>query len=203
MFEIKNLNFSYGNNNVFEKFSFKIDKGQSLCIVGNNGSGKTTLLKILCGLNYCPQLKCIIDGIEYTQNDLKKIITYIPATPNFYETLSLKEYIAWIKAMWNKEEDFNVKVNKNLEYLKLDVDENIEISTYSLGMKYKLYFCTFLALENPILLLDEPLNSLDIDSRDAAISLIKDYLKKYNGYCLFSSHVEDTISQLSNQVIQI
>lgn len=68
-------------------------------------------------------------------------------------------------------------------------------------MKYKLYFCVFLALDHPILLLDEPLNSLDLESREASIVLIKEYLKKNNGYCIFSSHVKDTISQLADQVI--
>lgn len=95
------------------------------------------------------------------------------------------------------------KVHDYMNLLHLEVDEYSEISTFSLGMKYKLYFCSFLALDNPVLLLDEPLNSLDIASRESAISLIKQYIQEHDGYCLFSSHVKDTISNLAAKAISI
>lgn len=202
-FEVEHLHFSYGTNVVFDDFSFNMEQGDILCVVGKNGSGKTTLLKILCGLNYCPDLKCKINGATIQQNELKKYVTYIPTSPNFYETLSSKEYIEWIKALWNKDKSFNQKADKYMDILNLDVDPNAEISTYSLGMKYKLYFCTFLALDNPILLLDEPLNSLDIPSRETAISLLKKYVNDHGGCCLFSSHVKDTIANLATKTLSI
>lgn len=203
MLEIKNLHFAYDTNVVFDNFSFKIEKKEILCIVGKNGSGKTTLLKILCGLNYCPDLKCKLNGTFVKQNELKRYVTYFPVSPNFYESLSAKEYILWIKALWNKDEVFIQRVDEYMQMLNLKVDMDCEISTYSSGMKYKLYFCTFLALDNPILLLDEPLNSLDISSREIAISLIKKYVDEHDGYCLFSSHVKDTISYLSTKTISL
>lgn len=203
MVTIDHLSCSYGVRLVLRDFSFSIAKKEALCIKGINGSGKTTLLKILSGLNYCPDLRCRVDGKQLSQNELKEIVTYIPSAPNFYENLSLTEYVAWIKTMWRKNDGFDRSVKKNMKVLALNADQNAEISTYSLGMKYKLYFCVFLALDHPILLLDEPLNSLDLESREASIVLIKEYLKKNNGYCIFSSHVKDTISQLADQVISI
>ncbi len=202
MFEINHLHFSYDTNVVFDDFSFNINKGEIMCIVGKNGSGKTTLLKVLCGLNYCPTLNCKINDSPINQNELKKVVTYIPASPNFYESLTSEEYILWVKSLWKKDEGYIRKVYDYMHLLQLEVDKN-EIATFSLGMKYKLYFCLFLALDNPILLLDEPLNSLDIASRELAISLIKQYIQEHNGYCLFSSHVKDTISSLATKIISI
>ena len=203
MFEINNLCFSYGTNVVFSKFSFSINKGNILCIVGKNGCGKTTLLKILCGLNYCPSLDCKLNGSFINQNELKRYVTYVPASPNFYENLTAKEYIIWISSLWKKNKIYIERVYNYMKLLNLDANINYEIATFSLGMKYKLYFSTFLALGNPILLLDEPLNSLDIDSKELAISLIKNYVQECNGYCLFSSHVKDTISNLATSMISI
>ncbi|SJZ64250.1 ABC transporter ATP-binding protein [Garciella nitratireducens] len=203
MLEVNHLHFSYGTNVVFDNFSFSINKGEILCIVGKNGSGKTTLLKVLCGLNYCPTLECKIDDTPISQNDLKKYVTYIPASPNFYESLTSEEYILWLKSLWKKDEKYKEKVYDYMRLLQLEVNKNSEIATFSLGMKYKLYFCSFLALDNPILLLDEPLNSLDIASRELAISLLKQYIQEHNGYCLFSSHVKDTISNLATKTISI
>jgi ABC-type multidrug transport system ATPase subunit len=203
MFEVSNVNFAYQTHQVFRGFSFQIPKGEILGIVGRNGSGKTTLLKILCGLNYCPDFCCKIDGMPVTQRDLKAYVTYIPATPNFYETLSVEEYIAWIQALWKMDGEYTKRVYQYMEQLHLEARQDEEIVTYSLGMKYKLYFCAFLALNHPILLLDEPLNSLDIESREIAISLVKQYIQEREGYCLFSSHVKDTISNLATRVISI
>ncbi len=203
MFEINHLHFSYDTNVIFDNFSFNIDKGEIMCIIGKNGSGKTTLLKVLCGLNYCPTLDCKIDNNPINQNELKKYVTYIPASPNFYESLTTEEYISWLRSLWKKDEKYIKKVYDYMRLLQLEVDKNSEISTFSLGMKYKLYFCSFLALDNSILLLDEPLNSLDIASRELAISLIKQYIQEHNGYCLFSSHVKDTISNLATKTISI
>lgn len=203
MLEIKDLHFSYDNNVIFNGLSFSIKKREILCVVGKNGSGKTTLLKILSGLNYCPGLGCQLDGEGLNQNQLKSLVTYIPAAPNFYEDLSSEEYIYWVKALWGKKDPYLETVHRYMDLLDLDVDPNKEISSYSLGMKYKLYFSSSLALNHPILLLDEPLNSLDIESRELSISLIKDYIKKQDGYCLFSSHVKDTISNLANKVIRL
>nr|WP_288884771.1 ABC transporter ATP-binding protein [uncultured Blautia sp.] len=203
MFEINHLHFSYGTNVIFDDFSFNINKGEIMCIVGKNGSGKTTLLKVLCGLNYCPTLDCNINDSPINQNELKKFVTYIPASPNFYESLTSEEYILWLKSLWKKDEKYIKKVYNYMRLLQLEVDKNSEIATFSLGMKYKLYFCSFLALDNPILLLDEPLNSLDIASRELAISLIKQYIQEHDRYCLFSSHVKDTISNLATKTISI
>lgn len=203
MFEINNLYFSYDTNVIFDDFSFNMNKGEIVCIVGKNGSGKTTLLKILCGLNYCPTLDCKVDSNAINQNELKKYVTYIPASPNFYENLTSDEYIFWLKSLWKKDEKYIKKVYDYVRLLQLEVDKNSEIATFSLGMKYKLYFCSFLALDNSILLLDEPLNSLDISSRELAISLIKQYIQEHDGYCLFSSHVKDTISNLATKTISI
>lgn len=203
MLKINDLCFAYNENEIFSHFSFEVQKNEILCIMGKNGSGKTTLLKILSGLNYCPTLNCQVDDKHFKQNTLKEMIVYIPAAPEFYDTLSMKEYIRWIGVMWKMDKNFYEIVVEKLKIMQLTVDINAEISTYSLGMKYKLYFCTFLSLNKPILLLDEPFNSLDIDSRKIAIELIKDYVKKTNGYCLFSSHVKDTISQLADKTIFI
>ena len=203
MFEINHLHFSYGTNVIFDDFSFSINKGDILCISGKNGSGKTTLLKILCGLNYYPTLDCKIDGIYVSQHKLKNYVTYIPTSPNFYENLTATEYILWLESLWKKDESYIERVYDYMSLLNLEVDESSEIAAFSLGMKYKLYFCSFLALDNPVLLLDEPLNSLDIASREAAISLLKQYIQKHDGYCVFSSHVKDTISSLATTTIFI
>lgn len=203
MFEINHLLFAYDDNIVFDDFSFSTQKGEILGIVGNNGSGKTTLLKVLCGLNYCPALKCRINGTPISQNELKQYVTYIPATPELHDSLTMKEYILWVKALWKRDDTFLENTDKYMSVLDFHVRADTEISAYSLGMKYKLFFCVFLALDNPILLLDEPLNSLDISSREKAISLIKQYVYEKNCYCLFSSHVKETLNSLATKIISI
>ncbi|MBM0046168.1 ATP-binding cassette domain-containing protein [Anaerococcus sp. mt242] len=203
MLEIKDLTFSYDDKLIFDKFSFKLDEKEILCINGKNGSGKTTLLKILSGLNYCPDLECYLNNKKITQAMLKDYISYIPSQPNFFEIMSAKDFILWVKALWKKDQIFVDKVYNYIDYLDLDINPEYQIGTYSLGMKYKLYFSTFLALDKKIILMDEPLNSLDISSRKKAIALIKQNIEDNKSASIFSSHVKDTILDLSTRSINL
>ena len=51
LFEVKNISFSYDDEEIFSDISFSLDKGDVLCILGPNGTGKTTLIKCLNGLH--------------------------------------------------------------------------------------------------------------------------------------------------------
>ena len=51
LFDVKNISFSYNDEEIFSDISFSIDKGEVLCILGPNGTGKTTLIKCLNGLH--------------------------------------------------------------------------------------------------------------------------------------------------------
>ena len=88
LFEVKNISFSYEDDEIFSDISFSIDKGDVLCILGPNGTGKTTLIKCLNGLHETDSGEILINGQNIKKLSFKEIskhIGYIPQShiPSF------------------------------------------------------------------------------------------------------------------------
>lgn len=204
MLKITNLNFGYEeSSNIFTNFSFSVGKGEFVCLEGINGAGKTTLLNILSGLNYSPDIVIQLSDQTITQEELKKEIIYIPTKPEFYDELTVDEYVKLVSFLWNLPKEFKQLVYRNLKRIDLTQTNYQKIGMLSLGMQYKLYLSVFLAIPRRILLLDEPFNALDIESRKTAITMVKEYVGKNDGLCLFSSHVNETINHLRSRTISL
>ena len=68
-------------------------------------------------------------------------------------------------------------------------------------MKYKLYFSAALAIGPDIIMLDEPLNAMDLESQAKAIQDVTDYVKGNEKAVMFSSHISQLINNLSNRIL--
>lgn len=204
MLDVSNLTFSYdGKVTIFDEFKFTVNQGEFVCLQGRNGAGKTTLLNIIAGLTYAPELKVELFDKALTQKELKDQVVYIPTKPEFYNELTVDRFIDLIAYLWRKGENFKKQVFMYIAELKLTYTKNQRVGDFSLGMQYKLYLATFLAIPRKILLLDEPFNALDRDSRKVAIKLVKNYVGQNQGCCIFSSHVTATIDNLKTRTINI
>ena len=81
LFQVKNISFDYGGEEIFSDISFSIQKGDVLCILGPNGTGKTTLIKCLNGLHDINSGEILINGENIKKLSFKQIskhIGYIP-----------------------------------------------------------------------------------------------------------------------------
>ena len=74
--ELKNVNFKYGNKELFKNLNLQIERGTFTTIIGTNGSGKSTLIRIILGLLVADgEIK--INNLELNHKNLKKIISKI------------------------------------------------------------------------------------------------------------------------------
>ena len=192
--KIQHYTFSYDNKNkVLDDMEIIIRGGEIVCINGVNGAGKTTLLKILSGL---------LD--EYnTDENIKKIrkeSIFISNAPIMYDNLTGMENAKLLCDLWKKNHDI---FDRNFQiYLKVFEMENYldkEWSEYSLGMKYKTFLAAVLSLEIPILLMDEQLNAMDAKSQKKAIKILKEYVADKKHTIIFSSHINNISSELSDR----
>ena len=81
LFDVKNISFSYDDEEIFSDISFSIGRGEVLCILGPNGTGKTTLIKCLNGLHEIDSGDILINGENIKKLSFKEIskhIGYIP-----------------------------------------------------------------------------------------------------------------------------
>lgn len=136
MIEVKDLNFSYKNKEIFENLNLKIEQNKWTTIIGNTGVGKTTLLKIIVGL------------INVENYELPGNICYISENPqNRLISETVLEELKFV-------EEENEKINDLCELLDFDKYLNESIINLTLSEKQTLVFITILLEKPQVLVLD-------------------------------------------------
>ena len=160
----------YGKQVVLDNIEFEINS-KCILIIGENGSGKTTLFKILSGL---------IKRYE-GQIDLSSNVSYLPDSESLFLSKSGLDNLDYFL---NKEELEKSKYYINYFHMNEYISKRVR--SYSNGMKKKLALTLALSRNKDYLILDEPTNSLDIES----IELLKKEIKilKENKNIIISSH---------------
>ena len=188
MLSIEQLYFSYKNEPVLEALSVDLQQGNIHGILGPNGSGKTTLLHILAG-------RLAPDSGRVTFKDqqlMHRSVAYLETNPHFYPLITGREYLN-LFALQNP--DFSLDKWNEL----FDLPLNRLIETYSSGMKKKLAIMGVIALDRPVMLLDEPFNNLDVDANQL-ISKVLQLLAEKGKLVLMTSHVIEILTAMTHYI---
>lgn len=179
--ELKNLNFAYGAELIFDHADINIDDRWKLGLVGRNGRGKSTLLKILQG-------KIKIDS--FVSSD--KHFVYFPqaltdlSALTFYALSELADFEQW-------------EMERELSLLRVDLDVLWRpFDTLSGGEQTKCLLALLFLDEQNFPLIDEPTNHLDIESR----KIVSNYLKKKMGFIVVS-HDRDFLNETTDHTLAI
>lgn len=166
LIRVKNLNFSYTNNNpIFNGIDLSLKEKEFLCILGNNGAGKSTLLKLLCGSlkpNSGEMLVLNQNPLCIKKNALPKMIGYLSQNPNDYLfNDSVAEEVSYVLRNLNMPNEG--LVNQLVEFMGLSNQKNINPRDLSTGQRQRVALAAVLASQPQILLLDEPTRGLDLN----------------------------------------
>jgi len=188
MITLKNLEVSYGDFEVIKNLNLEIREHHIHGLVGLNGSGKTTLLTTLYGLKIARGGK-----IAYKDAPLgKKDIGYLETNNYFYSRITGMEYLS-LFCINNK--SFKIEKWNDLFHLPL----HAFIETYSTGMKKKLAFLGVIALDSPILILDEPFNGIDMETMQQ-FKLILIALKNKGKTLIITSHILESLTSICDEI---
>mgnify|MGYP006272140691 CR=1 FL=1 len=174
-------------------------------LVGPNGSGKTTLLRLLSvtaypteGTVHYGDLNIHAHPYRYLQH-----VGMVHAEPELPTHLSAVELLTWVLRSRNRWDAAGpARINELLDALALDERRDNLIGTYSSGMLQKTQVAAALAPRPAVLLLDEPLRSLDTASSDAATDLLRAF-KNDGGLVVIASHLNDALQQLVDDTIAL
>ncbi|MDD2267824.1 ATP-binding cassette domain-containing protein, partial [Sulfuricurvum sp.] len=181
--EFQNVSFAYpgATNNALENVSFKIEAGEKVAILGRNGSGKTTIEKLILGLYKPISGSVLIDGIDINQIDpvdLRKNIGYVPQDVLLLNG-TVRENIVY-RAPYVDDEVFlrAVKLGGVDDFidshpLGADLPVMERGDGISGGQRQSIAIARAFLLDSPIILLDEPTNSLDSSSENKIKNLLK------------------------------
>jgi len=173
---VKGLCKSFGPLHVLDKVTFNANNGEFLCVVGRSGCGKTTLLKILAGLIEPDSGEVLIDGEP--PNPRRHKIGYVPQSisllpwRNVYDNIKLGLEIRGMD-----EVEIFERVKKAIDLIGLKGSEKYCPHEISIGMRARVAFARALVIDPDVMLMDEPLASLDSQTR----SVMQSELLKLHG----------------------
>ncbi len=158
---------------VLKNIDFSISNGEIVAVTGHNGAGKSTLLRILAGIWNTTEGKISFNfnNTEVEKENYYKYISYVAPYLNLYEEFTPLEHLeifAKIRAIeFNKNES-----EENLKKFRLYGFRNVQIRTFSSGMKQRMKFVLAMQNKSDILFLDEPTSNLD----NEGFNTVKDYI---------------------------
>ncbi|MCX8094662.1 MAG: ABC transporter ATP-binding protein [Caldisericia bacterium] len=206
---IKDLNFGFFDSEIFDKFSFEIENGEILTILGPNGSGKTTLLKLIQKILLPKGGNIIISGKdinELSYKDLSKEISYVPQihTPAFPYTvfdfvlMGRNPYIGNYSVPREIDKEVVEKSLKDLGIFHLKDRPYINLSGGELRL---VLIARAIAQETDVLLLDEPTAFLDFKNRFFVLEKIKELREKRNLTVIITMHDPNEAINFSDRIL--
>ncbi|MBB1564638.1 ATP-binding cassette domain-containing protein [Candidatus Gracilibacteria bacterium] len=181
---LKNLQKSYGQNTVLDKIQLEIPENSIFGLLGPNGAGKSTILKIISKIIKKDDGDVIFFGKSMEQNDLEDIGVLINE-PVLYESNTGYQNIKIFALLSGKK----VNTDELLDLVGLEKKaRKRKVGTYSLGMKQRLAVAVALVGNPKLIILDEPLNGIDIEG----VIEFRDILKKIQAKgvtIILSSHI--------------
>ncbi len=198
---IENLTKKFGDVTVIDNVNLSIERGKIYGIIGRNGSGKTVLFKLITGYLSPTGGRVVVSGKEIGKDiDFADNIGIIIENPGFlkgYTGFKNLAYLAGIRNVIGKEE-----IRESMEKVGLDPDSNKKVGKYSLGMKQRLGIAQAI-MENPeILILDEPMNSLDNQGVEEIRKLLME-LRDERKTIVLASHNKEDIEILCDKVCEM
>ncbi len=200
---MRGLRKVYKNVTAVSDLSFTVNEGEIFGLVGPNGAGKTTTLKCICGIALPTEGLILLNGYNIRENEqeAKKLLAFVPETPNPYEILTVTEHMKFISMLYSVENP-DPKIEELLKTFELYEKKDDLVNSLSKGMKQKLTICCALVHDPKILLLDEPL--IGIDPRGART--LKDILIKIaeqGNSIIISSHMLPVVEELCHKILII
>lgn len=196
---IRNISKSYGKQVVLDDVSFELRAGEIFGLVGLNGAGKTTLIKILLDLATANSGEATIFGEPSNSVKAREQLSYLPEKFSPSRYLKGSEYLALCLSYYGKKLD--LEKAKNLA-ASLDLDPDVlqrKVGSYSKGMGQKLGLIGAFMVDQPFMILDEPMSGLDPRARIHLKEVMLN-AKREGKTLFFSSHILSDIDEICDRI---
>lgn len=188
----------YGEIVAVDNVSLSVSPGEVYSLVGANGAGKSTLLRMLVGVTEPDSGRLSICGEDLSSRatSTRRHLGYLPEELVLYERLTGREYLELVSGL---KDAGPARIPDELGFFELLPAQNKLVGGYSLGMRKKLGLAAAMMGSPKVLVLDEPLNGLDVEMMRKLRHRIED--ERNNGKALLvASHVMSFVERISNRV---
>lgn len=187
---IRNLNFSYGEKNIFKDFDLQIPRGAVACVMGESGCGKTTLLN-------CISRQLQYGGTIDYQSD-KDAVAYVFQQPRLIPSMSVEDNIKFVIPSGVSKEELKRRVDGVISKLEIDGCRKSYPSKISGGQASRVSLARALVVDSDVLLMDEPFKGLDVKLKSGVIKSIIEILQ--NKTTVFVAHDPEEALALADRI---
>ena len=204
MFEIKNVSKSYtkGGAKAVDSLSLTVNNGEIFGFLGPNGAGKTTTIRMLTGIIQPDEGELSLDTVSILKRPVaaKRQFAFVPDNPETVSRLKAIEYLNFIGDVYKVPADIRKQRIENYctKFCLKEVLNN-KISSFSHGMKQKLFLIASLITEPQNWILDEPMVGLDPE----AAFIVKEIMRERAAAgktVFFSTHVMEVAEKLCDRI---
>ena len=190
---INHLQKSFENKEVLKDISYTFSKGKIYGLLGRNGAGKTTLFN-------CLNQDITIDKGTFTLMEEKEDIGYVLSTPAVPEFLTAREFLKFFIEI-NEHQIENLKtIDEYFDYMNIEVEDRDRLlKDFSHGMKNKMQMLINIIAKPKVLLLDEPLTSLDVVVAEEMKNILKELKKDH--ILILSTHIMELALDLCDEIV--
>jgi ABC-2 type transport system ATP-binding protein len=192
------LQRSLGGISILNGLTAAVEPGQVIALLGTNGAGKTTLLETILGFGFPSFGQVKLWGVDSTSisANIKQRIGFVPQQDELLSSLTGQEHLNLFEAFrtrWNE-----ALVDKLVSEWQIPL--NIHCGKMSVGQRQKLSILLAIAHEPDLLILDEPVASLDPWARRQFLQQLVEIAADENRSIIFSTHIVSDVERVANQV---
>lgn len=202
--KLQNIHMKYQNELIINDLNLNVERGELLILLGSSGCGKTTLLKIIAGLIHPEQGLIMIEDQDITNfSPQKREIGYVPQSQVLFPHLSIKENIAFGLRARNKEnlkDEFEQKIQEVAKLAQIEEILSRFPSEISGGQKQRVALARAIVINPRLLLLDEPLSSIDASGRESLALMIKRIQRETKTTTIYVTHNQQEARLIADKV---
>ena len=207
MLKSKRLSKKYGKKTVVKEVDFHIPHGKITSLIGPNGAGKSTVLNMIARLIERESGDIMFkekDVLEWNSTELAKNLSILKQSNSLYLKLTIKELVEFGRFPYSKgnltAED-REKVDIAIKYMELDDIKDKYLDELSGGQRQRAYIAMVIAQDTEYLMLDEPLNNIDIKHSKNMMRLIRKLCNELHKTVILVMHDLNFASCYSDYII--
>lgn len=199
-FTIEHLSKSFDKKEVLKDIDFTFEAGKIYGLLGRNGAGKTTLFNCLN-----KDIKTDNGSFYFTENEIKREalpedIGYVLSTPTVPEFLTGREFLKFFMDIHEGKIINPKSLDEYFDSVSINAEDRDRLlKDYSHGMKNKMQMLINIIAEPNLLLLDEPLTSLDVVVAEEMKQLLRSL--KQERIIIISTHIMDLALDLCDEIV--
>ncbi len=198
LLQTRDLTKHYGSAVALDGLNLAIEPGEIVGLLGPNGAGKSTALRLVLGFlkptrgtASVASFDCWSDSVE-----VRRRVAYLPGELRLYDSMSGRQLIRFLADLRGETPGDGLETLARL----FDIDIDRPMTRMSSGMKRKVALLAVMMPQVPLVILDEPTNTLDPTMRDTLLGQIRE-AKRRGQAVLFSSHVLQEVEAVCDRVV--